>query len=50
MLSITPDALIDKLTELGTRFEALSAGGFDAAADRIAAHAQDTCGFELPIT
>jgi hypothetical protein len=47
---VPPDVDLDKLTELGTRFEALSAGEFDAAADRIASHAQDTCGFELPIT
>ena len=46
---VPSDVDLDKLTELGTRFQALSDGGFDAAADRIAAHAQDTCGFELPI-
>jgi hypothetical protein len=46
---VPADVDLEKLAELGSRFEALTGGELDAAAGRIADHAKDTCGFELPL-
>ena len=46
---VPADVDLEKLAELGTKFEALSGGQLDAAAGRISDHAKDTCGFELPL-
>ena len=47
---VPDDVDLDKLTALGSEFEALSGGDFDAASGRVADHAKKTCGFELPLT
>jgi hypothetical protein len=47
---VPADVDLEKLSELGTTMEALSGGQLDAAAARIAEHADDVCGIDLQLT
>jgi hypothetical protein len=47
---VPADVDLAKLSQLGTTMEALRGGQLDAAAERIAEHADDVCGIDLQLT